>query len=188
MRSRAFRDGMARAQRGKGVAGGPTRYFGQGYSPRGEKDRFVLPADFRTSVRAASGGDKLLCLDMHHKLPCLVGFGFDRTDTFDALVHEEWEMAKATGNTEFSREERFGQLAAFHPASFDDSGRFVLPSYLIELGGITDGLYFNGGGELITIWAPENLFKMGPGWDAAKAKCRARMAEAAAGGRRGGRR
>ncbi|MDE2563588.1 MAG: division/cell wall cluster transcriptional repressor MraZ [Sphingomonadales bacterium] len=179
---------MIRAQRGKGVAGGPTRYFGQGFSPRGEKDRFVLPADFRASVRAASGGDKLLCLDAHHKLPCLVGYGFDRTETFDTLVHEEWEMAKAAHDATFDRDERLGQLAAFHSASFDDSGRFVLPGYLAEMAEVSDGLYFNGGSEMITIWAPEKLFAMGPGWNAAKAKCRALMAEAASGSRRGGRR
>ncbi|WP_338466451.1 division/cell wall cluster transcriptional repressor MraZ [Novosphingobium sp. ZN18A2] len=145
----------------------------------------MLPSDFRASVRAASGGDKLLCLDKHHKLPCLVGFGFDRTETFDALVHDEWEMAKAAGDRSFDRDEMLGQLSAFHRASFDDSGRFVLPSYLADMGGVTGGLYFNGGSDLITIWAPERLFEMGAGWDAAKAKCRALMADAANGkGRR----
>jgi len=51
------------------VAGAPSNYWGQGFSPRGEKNRFVLPADFRATVKDASQGQRLLCLDRHHKFP-----------------------------------------------------------------------------------------------------------------------
>ena len=35
------------------MAGGPANFVGQGYSPRGEKGRFVVPADLRADVFAA---------------------------------------------------------------------------------------------------------------------------------------
>ena len=62
---------------------------------------------------------------------------------------------------------------------FDDSGRFILPDFMVELGGLDDQLFFQGGGAFFTIWNPEKLFAMGSDWDAAKAACRAMMADAA---------
>jgi len=165
------------------VAGGAIKYFGQGFSPRGEKNRFVLPSDFRARVKEASAGDRILCLDKHHRMPCLVGFGLSRTETFDDLVREEMDLAKSAGES-FDKDERNGQLWAFQPTNFDESGRFVLSEYLCDLGRVKDGLYFHGGGDFFTVWAPEELFGMGPGWDVAKAKCRALMADAG-NGRRG---
>lgn len=161
------------------MTGTPSNYRGQGFSPRGDKNRFVLPTAFRAAIREASNGLPVLCLDKHHKLPCLVGFGLSRADTFPALLDREEAKAIAQG-TEFDRDTRGGQLFAYYEVGFDDSGRFILNDSVAEQAGVTDALYFHGGGELITIWAPEVLFTMDSGWDSAKAKCRALMSETAA--------
>lgn len=157
--------------------------MGQGFSPRGEKGRFVLPADFRTEIREASAGQRILCLDKHHRLPCLVGFGLSRAERFAADIDREEEIALRKGE-EFDRDMRAAQLYGFHRASFDDSGRFVLPEHLGELGQVEDGLFFQGGGAQITIWNPRILMDMGAGWESAQAGCRAKMAEAAKGKRK----
>ena len=47
------------------------QYWGQGFSPRGEKNRFVLPTDFRSKVKESSGNNRILCLDKHAKLPAM---------------------------------------------------------------------------------------------------------------------
>lgn len=165
------------------VAGGSSNYWGQGFSPRGEKSRFVLPADFRGTVKEASGGQRILCLDKHHKHPCLVGFGLSRAETFaDQIAHEE--RVALERREEFDPDMRAAQLFGFLRVSFDDSGRFVLPDHLGEQAAIGDALYFHGGGSHFTVWSPEVLFEMGAGWEAAKATCRALMAEAGAKGRR----
>ena len=41
----------------------------------------------------------------------------------------------------------------------DDSGRFVLPERYFRLGGLTDAVYFQGGGLQFTLWSPEELAK-----------------------------
>lgn len=166
-----------------GVAGGPSNYVGQGFSPRGEKGRFVLPSDFRADVRDASEGQRILCIDKHHRLPCLVGFGLSRTQQFAADIDREEEKALRLG-LDFDRDMRAAQLYGFHRASFDDSGRFVLPDHLAELGQVEDGLFFQGGGTQITIWNPRILLEMGSGWEAAQAGCRAKMADMAKGKRK----
>lgn len=154
----------------------PSKYWGQGFSPRGEKSRFVLPADFRGTVRAASGDQRILCLDKHHKLPCLVGFGLSRADSFEAqILHEE--RVALERREPFDPDVRAAQLFGFVRTSFDESGRFVLPEHLAEQAEVGDALYFHGGGTNFTIWAPDVLFAMDAAWDSVKASCRANMAE-----------
>ncbi len=167
---------------GHGVAGFPSNYFGNGFSPRGDKSRFVLPTDFRTTVQAASDA-QILCLDLHHKLPCMVGFGLSRANGFgDQILHEE-RVALERGEP-FDPDERAAQLFGFLRTKFDDSGRFILPEHLAEQARVGDSLYFHGGGSHFTIWAPEVLFTMGAGWDSAKATCRALIADGGGRGRR----
>ncbi|WP_420384013.1 division/cell wall cluster transcriptional repressor MraZ [Novosphingobium sp.] len=160
------------------MTGGPSKYWGKGFSLRGDKGRFVLPPDFRGTVLAASGNTPILCLDAHASHRCLVGFGLSRADTFEAMVAHEEDMALKRGEP-FDSEERLGQISAFAKTKFDESGRFILPDYLGDHARADNGLYFHGGSTHFTIWAPDVLFAMGPGWDGAKANCRSAMAEAA---------
>lgn len=158
------------------MAGAQSQYWGQGFSPRGEKNRFVLPADFRQTVREASKGNRTLCLDKHHKHPCLVGFGESRADSFAEMLAHEERVAIERGEP-FDMDLRAAQIGGFARINFDDSGRFVLPEYLGEQAQVADELYFHGGMHQIMIWAPEVLFAMGPEWDSVKSACRARMIE-----------
>lgn len=85
-------------------------------------------------------------------------------------------------NTDFDRDVRAAQLFGFEQLSFDDSGRFVMPEYLRDLGKITDGLYFQGSGRMFLVWAPGELERTGPEWKSARAACARLMAAAKKGG------
>lgn len=154
----------------------PFSYRGQGFSLRGEKGRFVLPPAFRKVVRDSSHDQRVLCLAKHDRYDCLTGFGLSRMDALEDQLDREEEKALRR-QEDFDRDQRSAQLYGFHEIPFDDSGRFIMPDHLIELGGFEDQLFFQGGGTVFTLWNPENLFAMGEGWDAAKAACRAMMAE-----------
>ena len=39
------------------------------------------------------------------------------------------------------------------------------------------GARFHGAGSFFTLWSPEELYRMGAGWEAAQAACRALLAE-----------
>ncbi|OYW50941.1 MAG: division/cell wall cluster transcriptional repressor MraZ [Novosphingobium sp. 28-62-57] len=165
------------------MTGGSVNLVGQGFSPRGEKGRFVLPADFRSDIFTASANQRVLCLDKHPRLPCLTGFGLSRLADFAAEIDREEEKKLRLG-LDFDRDAAEGQVYGFTRVSYDDSGRFVLPDYLSELGQVEDGLYFHGGGRQITIWNPRILFEQDAAWAIAQAGCRAKMAEAAKGKRK----
>ncbi len=161
----------------------PISYSGQGFSLLGEKGRFVLPPDFRKSVRDSGHGERLLCLAKHHRWKCLIGFGLSRADQFEAELDREEEIALERG-TDFDRDFRAQQLYGFARVPFDDSGRFVMPERYFKLGGLTTSVFFQGGGKLFTLWNPAELLKMGESWIDAQEACADLEAQALAGRQR----
>ncbi len=157
----------------EGFQGG---YSGQGFTLRGDKGRFTLPPAFRKAV-AHSSDDKLLCLAKHERWNCLTGFGLSRQGELMAQIDREESHAIARGEP-FDRETRQIQLFGFSKLPFDTSGRFVMPDHLVQLGKFKDGVFFQGAGSFFTLWHPAELYKMGPGWEAAQAACKMLEAEA----------
>jgi MraZ protein len=173
-----------RVQRGSvGVAEQPVRYSGKGFSLRGEKNRFMLPASLRKDVIASSGGERALCLVKHDRWTCLIGFGRSRVDTFDAYLDREEEKAMRIGR-DFDRDARSMLLYGYEEVPFDPSGRFVLNDDLSDMGKIGDAIFFHGAGEFFTLWNPDELHAMGAEMAAAQASCRKWQADAAKGKRK----
>lgn len=158
----------------------PVSYSGQGFSLLGEKGRFVLPPEFRKAVRESGQGERILCLTRHSKWKCLIGFGLGRVAQFETELDREERIALERGQ-DFDREMRAAQLYGFTQVPFDDSGRFVLPERYFRLGGLTDAVYFQGGGLQFTLWSPEELAKMSDGWLDAQEACLDLAARARAG-------
>jgi MraZ protein len=157
-------------------------YNGQAYSPAGEKGRFVLPPEFRKAVKESSGGNRTLCLGVHDKFDCLMGFGLSRIDELNARLDREEELAIERKNYDFDRDVRAAQLFGFSQLPFDDSGRFVMPEHLRDLGRVGEGLYFHGAGSFFFVWNPVELARMGSEWKGAQAACAKLMAAAKKGG------
>jgi MraZ protein len=156
---------------GIGQVSGFGGYSGQAYSPAGDKGRFVLPSALRKAVKESSEGNRILCLAAHDRFDCLVGFGLSRKAQLHAQLDREEERAIRLGLNEFDREVRAQQLFGFEQMPFDDSGRFVMPEHLRDLGKVGEGLYFQGAGDFFFVWNPEELMRMGPEWKGAQASC-----------------
>lgn len=142
----------------------------------------MLPPAFRKAVKESSGGNRTLCLAAHDRFDCLIGFGLSRTEKLEAQLDREEERAIRMNQPDFDREVRAAQLFGFEQLPFDDSGRFVMPEHLRELGKVEDGLYFQAAGEFFFIWAPQQLKLMGPEWKSAQAACETLLAGARKGG------
>ena len=159
------------------MASPPFSYSGQGFSLQRDKGRFVLPPAFRKTVKESSGGRPVLCLAKHDRWSCLTGFGLSRREGFEEQLDREEAHAEKTGGA-FDRDMRALQLNGFAEVPFDESGRFVLPTHLPELCAIGDQLYFQGAGQFFVLFAPEEIAKMGPGFEGAQAACRQMQADA----------
>lgn len=146
-------------------------YSGQAYSPAGDKGRFVLPPAFRKAVKDSSGGNRIVCLAAHDRFDCLIGFGLSRTDKLNAQLEREEDRAIRLGVINFDRDVRAQQLFGFEQLPFDDSGRFVMPEHLRDLGKVGDGLYFQGAGDFFFVWNPAELARMDVAWKGAQASC-----------------
>ena len=146
------------------------RYNGQGFSLRGEKDRFVLPPEFRKALRDSGDGDRVLCLQVHETLPALVAFGLSRESELDNQLDREEEIALQRG-TAFNRQLRASQLFGFTRLPFDDSGRFVMPPRFLKAARIDDALFFQGAGSEFLIFNPAELAGLGDEWNHAKIGC-----------------
>jgi MraZ protein len=160
--------------------GQPFSFYGQGFSLRGEKGRFVLPPTFRRLVKDASHDERTLCLAAHDRWPCLTGFGMSRLDDFEAQLDRE-EAAALARNQEFDREQRAANLYGFISVPFDESGRFVLPDHLAGMADLDGAAFFNGNGRFFTIWSPDRLAAMGSGFEQLQRGCEALAKEADAG-------
>ncbi len=161
-----------------------VRYNGQGFSLKGEKDRFVLPPDFRKALKESGDGKKELCLQLHADLPCLVAFGLSREAELDLQLDREEENALRRGEP-FNRQVRSSQLFGFLKVPFDDSGRFVMPPRFGKGARIADQLYFQGAGPEFLIFNPEELMKLDPAdWRHAQLACEDMAEEALARGRK----
>ncbi|MDG2003603.1 MAG: division/cell wall cluster transcriptional repressor MraZ [Novosphingobium sp.] len=163
------------------MASQPYQYSGQDFSLLRDKGRFVLPALFRKIVKESSANKPVLCIDTHHRWPCLIGFGLSRAQTFDDLLEREEREAERKG-LDFDWGLRETQLNSFRQVPFDDSGRFVLPAYLAELRDIGDQIFFQGSGKVVQLWSPMRLAEMGDGWENPQAACRQLATEAMAKG------
>ncbi|HSG34713.1 MAG TPA: division/cell wall cluster transcriptional repressor MraZ, partial [Sphingomonadaceae bacterium] len=113
-------------------------YSGQGFSLRGEKNRFVLPPAFRKPV-AESSDARILCLAKHERWNCLTGFGLSRGAELEAQIEREEENAIRRGEA-FDSDLRRIQLFGFAELPFDASGRFIMPDHLAGLGGLVGGV------------------------------------------------
>lgn len=152
------------------AAAQPYSYSGQGFSLQRDKNRFVLPPQFRKTVLESSATKSVLCLAKHERWTCLTGFGLSRVDDFAALIDREEALA-VQGGKDFDRDLRAMQLYGFFEVPFDGSGRFVLPDHLASLANIDRQIYFQGAGGFFTAWSPDELAKMGAGWESAQAAC-----------------
>lgn len=161
------------------MAEGPPIFSGNGFSLRGEKNRFTLPPDFRNPFQD-SAAKRTLCLNKHDRFPCLIGFAIERIETFEHVLDEQEKRADRSGDDEWDRDVVRQLMWGFKRLPFDASGRFIMPDLLVGLGEIDNRVFFQGGGDYFTLWHPEQLYAMGPIWDAAKAACRSFEAEAAA--------
>ena len=161
------------------MASQPFSFSGQGFSLQRDKGRFVLPPTFRKTVKESSGGKPVLCLAKHDRWTCLTGFGLSRGEDFEAQMDREEAHAEKLGNP-YDRDMRAMQLYGFAEVPFDDSGRFVLPPHLGDLCAISDQLYFQAAGPFFVLFSPDEIYKMGPGFEGSQAACRQMQADALA--------
>ena len=144
-------------------------YSGQGFSLQRDKNRFVLPSQFRGTIKESSGR-AVVCLAKHDRWNCLTGFGLSRVEEFITLIESEQAAALQAGK-EYDADKRAMRLYGFHEVPFDGSGRFTLPEALQTTANIDNEMYFHSAGKFFTVWNPDELAKLDDEWDYEQTIC-----------------
>lgn len=149
----------------------PVIYGGHGFSPKGDKGRYVLPASFRKLVTESSRGENVLHVTRHENLDCLIGFGKSHYDNLASQIDQDYRDALQSGQP-FDRTARnliFGNIVDI---AYDNSGRLIIPAYLRDIVEIDEHVYFHASREIFMMWAPHLLQQQdGPQWAVAKSAC-----------------
>ncbi|MCP4393736.1 MAG: division/cell wall cluster transcriptional repressor MraZ [Alphaproteobacteria bacterium] len=118
-----------------------------------KKGRASVPKDFR---RALSDEDvQQIIVRKSFKAQCIEGCGTKHMEA----------MAEAAYNPNPFDDDEMAQMQArlifadSRPLKYDDTGRVVLPTDLMEYAGIGDNVAFVGLGKTFQIWNPERLEK-----------------------------
>jgi MraZ protein len=152
-------------------------YHGSGFSGVDSKLRFTLPVDLRRRVKAGSGDNNVLYINMTPDLPCLTGFGEDYLADMKAQIEAEVAAARQHGQNVDRHRRAVDMVAGVERVTFDDGGRFSLPDEVLELMGIDDCLYFVGAIWTFEIWSPQRYLDSGNGSEISRMRCRKAIAE-----------
>jgi len=149
----------------------PSGFSGQDLSPLRGKNRFVLPPQFRKSLKELGGDVLKMTLVKHDRWDCLRGYPIGHSGMLREKLREERALAAQAGQ-DYDADRKAIDSFTYEEVPFDGSGRFVLPEVLAIVAGVEDEVYFQGGGDFFLIWAPEELYKMDDSWRHHQMICR----------------
>lgn len=129
-------------------------FNGSALSAVDAKGRLSVPAGIRSVVERRSEA-KAIVIGMHESSPCLIGYdrNYERWlyKENERLRLREEEQGKPSGH--FARARRTFGLT--EEATYDPSGRIVLPPMMRNKGQIDDHALFVGVGGVFEIWNPK---------------------------------
>lgn len=138
-----------------------VEYQGKGVGLVDDKGRVAIPAALRNALARnaprpdGKDGGTVLVGD-HPDFPCLIAY--DRG--YVPLLKQELSERRAEAAARIGSPEYYAvrmAVGSVEEASFDGSGRFVLPPYERDSAGITDVAFFLGDIESFMVWDPRRL-------------------------------
>ncbi|MCW3835813.1 division/cell wall cluster transcriptional repressor MraZ [Sphingomonas canadensis] len=120
-----------------------------------DKGRVAIPADLRATIER-NCESRIVVIGLHESEPCLSAHDL----AWSQEKHRRIDNPAAAPFTEAAGVGERAMQQAFGPverASFDPSGRFILPPFFRAEAKIGKWAAFSGAGNTFNIWAPEML-------------------------------
>jgi MraZ protein len=124
-----------------------TQFMGTHQNRLDAKGRVSIPAPFRNLLKNDDGVTELV-LRPSHNHPCIEGWP---SAMFEALSAPLLRLAMFSKEQDDLATTLFGDAFRVEP---DKEGRIVLPEFLKEYAGLTEGVTFMGPGPTFEIWEP----------------------------------
>ncbi|WP_448582100.1 division/cell wall cluster transcriptional repressor MraZ [Thermaurantiacus sp.] len=116
------------------------------------KHRLSVPSSFREIIEARSGSKTVVLAPAEHA-PCLIGYDLTHLETLHAELEQRFAGDFGPGRSNLART----LFASAETLSYDENGRIILPSILIEIGELAGPALFLGAGAYFELWAPARL-------------------------------
>ncbi len=120
------------------------------------KGRMTLPSDLRDVLLATSPEQKV-CLSVHEKHDCLIGYGTAEQERKMGDIAFQWENAVKNDGDYDAEAAAVADYSLSFTANCEPSGRFVLNPDLRAMAMIQDRAFIYGAGRNFCIWNP-NVF------------------------------
>lgn len=134
-----------------------------------DKGRVAIPADLRETLDTNSPAKQVL-ITRHPTLPCLVCYDAEWARELNDRLNELARLAKLDGKPFDEAAER--RIHRAEKASYDNNGRFVIPSFERDRAAIGKWAFFVGDNDTFQIWSPEQLVAADIDDDDLKDRCR----------------
>lgn len=126
------------------------------------KGRLSVPAFVRSAIELTSK-DRTIVLAAHEVAPCIVAYGPDYSRRLRAELEERRrrEEERGTGSRESHYSSRRRAFGTVEIATYDPSGRILMPQKMRRRGRIEDLALFIGIGDVVEIWNPRVAMEQG---------------------------
>ncbi len=151
---------------------GSQRDLYQGYALQAidRKGRVAVPNRMRDALLNNSG-ERTLMIGDETGLPCMVAYDRPWSDLLKARLETDYARALDKGVEIARARDALQNFANVDEVAFDEAGRFVLPSYVIEAVGLDDFAFFAGVGDVFHIWNPRALVANGDVPEGTRKRC-----------------
>jgi MraZ protein len=142
-------------------------YIGYALQAIDAKGRVAIPADLRGQLETNSA-EKRVFVDLHEDESCLIGFDRGWVNLLRDQINADHSFEREKDRDFDMSMARRAALVSAEPASFDASGRFILPAFLKDISGLGDWAFFAGALDYFEIWNPAKLLESPRAPDRAK--------------------
>lgn len=138
------------------MSGERDLYHGYALQAVDRKGRVAIPARLRDAL-LTNASERVLMIGDETGLPCMVAYDRPWSKLLKGRLEEDYRVARDKGTAIARAHDALQNFANVDEVAFDEAGRFLLPSYVLEAVEIDDYAFFAGVGDVFHIWNPRTL-------------------------------
>jgi MraZ protein len=142
------------------LALGGERFLYQGYALQAvdKKGRIAIPNRLRDALsKNAENGPRTLFIGDETGLPCMVAYDEPWSKWLKERLEADFTRALDRGDGIARARDALSNFGNVDEVTFDEAGRFILPTFVIDDLELTDFAFFAGAGDVFHIWNPRKL-------------------------------
>ena len=151
-------------------------YHGYALQAIDRKGRVAIPNRLRDAL-LNNADERVVMIGDETGLPCMVAYDRPWSRLLKTRLEEDYAVARSQGGQIDRALDALQNFGNVDEVAFDEAGRFVLPSYVLEAVELDDYAFFAGVGDTFHIWNPRTLLANQSVPDGTRKRCAFAMKE-----------